>query len=176
MPFYPGPGVGGHCIPLDPTYLAWQSRRDVGRPFRLVETAQDINADMPRYVTSRVVDTLGDHGIAIRGARLLALGVTYKPDVGDLRESAAIEVVARLLRRGANVTFHDPFVQRLDEHGLDLESVALTGDVLASADMVLLLTPHSDFDMQEVIARSRLLFDARGATNASCVPPSVVRL
>jgi nucleotide sugar dehydrogenase len=176
MPFYPGPGVGGHCIPLDPTYLAWQSRRDVGRPFRLVETAQDINADMPRYVTRRVVDTLGDHGIAIRGARLLALGVTYKPDVGDLRESAAIEVVARLLRRGADVSFHDPFVQRLDEHGLDLESVPLTGEALGGADMVLLLTPHSDFDMREVVARSRLLFDARGATTASSVPPSVVRL
>jgi UDP-N-acetyl-D-glucosamine dehydrogenase len=107
---------------------------------------------------------------------LLALGVTYKPDVGDLRESAAIEVVARLLRRGADVSFHDPFVQRLDEHGLDLESVPLTGDVLGGADMVLLLTPHSDFDMREVVARSRLLFDARGATTASSVPPSVVRL
>jgi len=176
MPFYPGPGVGGHCIPLDPTYLAWQSRRDVGRPFRLVEMAQDINADMPRYVTSRVVDTLGDHGIAIRGARLLALGVTYKPDVGDLRESAAIEVVARLVRRGANVSFHDPFVERLEEHGLDLQSVPLTSEALATADMVLLLTPHSSFDLDEVVARSRLLFDARGTTAATRVPQSVVRL
>ena len=121
MPFYPGPGVGGHCIPLDPTYLAWQSRRDAGRPFHLVETAQDINAQMPTYVARRVVEALNDAGRSVRGAKVLALGVTYKPDVGDVRESAAVHVMAQLQRKGAQVSFHDPFVDAVDEHGVHLD-------------------------------------------------------
>ena len=114
MPFYPGPGVGGHCIPLDPTYLSWQSRKDAGRPFRLVELAQDINAGMPTYVAHRIVDTLNDRGTTIRGARILGLGVTYKPNVGDVRESAALEVLAALEKRGAEILYADPYVDRVD--------------------------------------------------------------
>jgi UDP-N-acetyl-D-glucosamine dehydrogenase len=164
MPFHPGPGVGGHCIPLDPTYLAWQSRRDTGRPFRLVETAQDINAHMPTYVAGRVVEALSDHGKAVKGAAVLALGVTYKPDVGDLRESAAIEVLARLARKGARISFHDPFVSVVRDHGLSLRRSALTNVALGAADIVLLLTPHSTYDMDMVTTHARLLFDARNAT------------
>ncbi len=164
MPFYPGPGVGGHCIPLDPTYLAWQSRRDTGRPFRLVETAQDLNAHMPAYVTSRIVEALGDHGKAVRGATVLALGVTYKPDVGDLRESAAIEVLARLTRKGARVSFHDPFVREIRQDGLSLKRTALTTATVGSADAVLLLTPHSSYDVGALADTATLLFDARNAT------------
>ena len=163
MPFYPGPGVGGHCIPLDPTYLAWQSRRDTGRAFRLVETAQDINAAMPTYVTGRVVDVLNDGGTSVRGARILALGVTYKPDVGDLRESAAIEVLSRLVRRGADVSFHDPFIERIDTHGLSLERSELTTPLVEQADAVLLLTPHSVYDLAALSRQAALLFDARNA-------------
>jgi nucleotide sugar dehydrogenase len=175
MPFYPGPGVGGHCIPLDPTYLAWQSRRDTGRPFRLVETAQDINAHMPTYVTTRIVEALSDHGKPIRGASVLALGVTYKPDVGDLRESAAIEVLARLSRKGARVTFHDPFVREIRQDGLSLRRTALTAAALRAADAVLLLTPHSTYDVDVLARDSTLLFDARNATGGRGAP-SVVRL
>jgi UDP-N-acetyl-D-glucosamine dehydrogenase len=164
MPFYPGPGVGGHCIPLDPTYLAWQSRRDTGRAFRLVETAQDINAHMPTYVTERVVEALGDHGKPVKGARVLALGVTYKPDVGDLRESAAVEVLARLHRKGARLGYHDPFVPEIREHGLRLRRSALTPGALRGADIVLLLTPHSTYDTGWVADHAALLFDARNAT------------
>jgi nucleotide sugar dehydrogenase len=163
MPFYPGPGVGGHCIPLDPTYLAWQSRRDTGRPFRLVETAQDINAHMPTYVATRAIEALGDHGKAVKGASVLALGVTYKPDVGDLRESAAIEVLARLARKGARISFHDPFVGAIRDHGLSLRRSPLTRAALESADIVLLLTPHSAYDLDMITTHARLLFDARNA-------------
>jgi UDP-N-acetyl-D-glucosamine dehydrogenase len=163
MPFYPGPGVGGHCIPLDPTYLSWQSRRDTGRPFRLVELAQDINAQMPTYVATRIVDTLNDRGITIRGARILGLGVTYKPNVGDIRESAAIEVLAHLQRRGAEVLYADPFVDAVGEHGLELSSVRVSDEMLESVDCVALLTPHDDFDYERVLGKARLLFDARNA-------------
>ena len=164
MPFFPGPGVGGHCIPLDPTYLAWQSRRDTGRPFRLVETAQDINAQMPAYVATRIIEALGDHGKAIKGATVFALGVTYKPDVGDLRESAPIELLARLARRGARISFHDPFVREIREHGLSLRRSALTRAALGAADVVLLLTPHSVYDVDMITSHAALLFDARNAT------------
>jgi UDP-N-acetyl-D-glucosamine dehydrogenase len=163
MPFHPGPGVGGHCIPLDPTYLAWQSRRDTGRPFRLVETAQDINAQMPAYVAARVAEALGDQGKAVKGAAVFALGVTYKPDVGDLRESAAVEVLARLARKGARVSFHDPFVREVRDHGLSLRRAALSPVALRTADIVLLLTPHSAYDLEMVVSHARLLFDARNA-------------
>jgi nucleotide sugar dehydrogenase len=164
MPFYPGPGVGGHCIPLDPTYLAWQSRRDTGRPFRLVETAQDINAQMPAYVTTRVTEALGDRGKAVKGAAVFALGVTYKPDVGDLRESAAVEVLARLSRKGARISFHDPFVGELRDHGLALRRSALTRTALKAADIVVLLTPHSVYDVEMISSHAQLLFDARNAS------------
>ncbi|MGH8893334.1 MAG: nucleotide sugar dehydrogenase [Actinomycetes bacterium] len=163
MPFYPGPGVGGHCIPLDPTYLSWQSRRDTGRPFRLVELAQDINAQMPTYVATRIVDTLNDRGVTIRGARILGLGVTYKPNVGDVRESAAIEVLALLRKRGADVMYADPYVDRVEEHGLDLEAMPVDAELLADVDCVALLTPHDAFDHAAVSAQARLVFDARNA-------------
>ena len=163
MPFYPGPGVGGHCIPLDPTYLAWQSYRDTGRRFRLVELAQDINAEMPDYVCRRIVDSLGERGIALRDARVLALGVTYKPNVGDLRESAAVETLAQLARRGVEVSYHDPFVARLDTDGLALRRTRLSGKALRAADAVVVLTPHDVYDLEWVRRQARLVFDARNA-------------
>ena len=175
MPFYPGPGVGGHCIPLDPTYLAWQSRRDTGRPFRLVEMAQDINASMPAHVASRVVEVLNDKGLPVRGARVLALGVTYKPDVGDVRESAALEVLQRLTKKGVQVTYHDPFVDRISSHGLDLASRPLTADLIAQSDLVLLLTPHSSYDIDHIVATAPLVFDARNAVRTRA-DSKVVRL
>ncbi len=174
MPFYPGPGVGGHCIPLDPTYLAWQSRRDTGRPFKLVEMAQDINAGMPEYVAARIIDALNDHGLSVKDARVLVLGVTYKPDVGDLRESAAVEVMAKLARRGAQVRFHDPYVEGVTEHGLKLRRSALTPAALRDADLVAVLTPHSSYDLESVVASASLVFDARNAVPERA--PHVIRL
>ncbi len=164
MPFYPGPGVGGHCIPLDPTYLAWQSRRDTGKPFRLVELAQDINAQMPEYVGRRILTMLNARGLSIKNAKLLALGVTYKPNVGDIRESAAIEVLADLVRLGAKVSYHDPFVKQIHSHGMRLSSKPLTKAAIAAADCVLLLTPHDSYDVVDILENARLLFDARNAS------------
>ena len=166
QPFYPGPGVGGHCIPLDPAYLTWQSRRDTGRPFRLVELAKDINDQMPAYVGRRIMDALNERGVAVRGARLLALGVTYKPDVGDIRESAAIQVLAHLKSWGARLSFHDPFVREIDDYGVKLRRRRLTDDALAEADAVVLLTPHASYDLEHICETARLVFDARNATGA----------
>jgi nucleotide sugar dehydrogenase len=162
--FEPGPGVGGHCIPLDPAYLTWQTRRDTGRPFRLVELAADVNGQMPDYVARRVGDALNRRGVAVHGARVLALGVTYKPDVGDIRESAAVLVLAHLAERGADVRFHDPFVPSLDDHGLKLRRVELDDAEVGSADAVLLLTPHATYDLEGIVAAARFVFDARNAT------------
>jgi UDP-N-acetyl-D-glucosamine dehydrogenase len=131
-----------------------------------VETAQDINAHMPSYVTGRVIEALGEHGKAIKGAAVLALGVTYKPDVGDLRESAAVEVLARLSRKGARISFHDPYVHEIHDHGLHLRRSTLTRAALQAADIVVLLTPHSDYDLDLVVEHAQLLFDARNATGA----------
>jgi UDP-N-acetyl-D-glucosamine dehydrogenase len=167
MAFYPGPGVGGHCIPLDPTYLTWQSRRDTGKPFRLVELAQDINDQMPAYVAGRVAEALNGRGLAARGARILALGVTYKPNVGDIRESAGIEVLEHLARRGAKLSFHDPFVDRIDRPTLRLKRTALTPAAIAAADCVVVLAPHDTYDLADIAERASLVFDARDATPRS---------
>jgi UDP-N-acetyl-D-glucosamine dehydrogenase len=178
MAFQPGPGVGGHCIPLDPTYLAWQSRRDTGRPFRLVEMAQDVNAQMPAYVVSRIAEALSERGRALKGARIFALGVTYKPNVGDIRESAALAVLEVLARKGAKVSYHDPFVATVDHGSLRLRRRQVTRDSLAEADCVLVLTAHDSYDLDAVAAQATLVFDARNAVPRSAALPSqrVVRL
>ncbi len=163
MPFLPGPGVGGHCIPLDPQYLAWQARRDTGRRFRLVELAEEINTQMPAYVVQRVTEAINAAGRSVKGAQILALGVTYKPDVGDVRESAAIAVLELLYRRGARLSFHDPYVERIERDGMVLRRVPLTRRAIEAADCVLILTPHDDYDLASVASQASLVFDARGA-------------
>lgn len=168
--FTPGPGVGGHCIPIDPTYLTWQSRRDTGRPYRLVELANDINAEMPAYVGSRVADVLNDLGKAVKGSRILCLGVTYKPDVGDIRESAAIHVMDRLARKGADLAFHDPFIDVVEEGEHRWERTELTEEAVAEADLVLLLTPHRTYDLAWVRDTARHVFDARNAMGPDLDP------
>ena len=162
--FQPGPGIGGHCIPIDPTYLTWQSRRDTGRPYRLVELAQDINTEMPGYVVSRITDELNEIGLAVKGSRLLVLGVTYKPDVGDIRESAAIHVVQRLAAKGAELAFHDPFITQVDlDDRPALTRSALDEALVTDADLVLLLTPHGSYDLAWLATHASHVFDARNA-------------
>lgn len=175
MPFYPGPGVGGHCVPLDPTYLSWQVRREAGHQFRILEQAQDINAQMPAYVASRIGDALNDAGKAVRAAKIMVLGVAYKADLGDVRESPAIKVMRQLRRRGARVSFHDPYVDTVSLDGPLLRRSELTQRKLSSSDCVAILTPHSAYDFDWVAAHSGLIFDARNAyPNAR--HPNVVRL
>jgi UDP-N-acetyl-D-glucosamine dehydrogenase len=163
MPFYPGPGVGGHCIPIDPTFLAWQVRRDAGHQFRVLEQAHDINVRMPAWVASRISDALNEAGKPVKNASVLALGVAYKPDVGDIRESPSIEVLRRLAKRGAKVLFHDPFVQSMTLNGSVLTRSELTTRAVSSADCVALLTPHRAYDLEWIADHAGLIFDARNA-------------
>jgi len=167
MPFYPGPGVGGHCIPLDPTYLSWQVRRDAGRQFRILEQAQDINAQMPNYVASRIGDALNEVGKAVKDSRILVLGVTYKADVGDIRESPALKLLGALQRKGATIAFHDPFVEEVPLNGGVLSRTELTLRAISSADCVALITPHRTYDLDWMLQHAALVFDARNAYGAT---------
>jgi nucleotide sugar dehydrogenase len=161
MPFHPGPGVGGHCIPIDPTYLTWQVRRDAERRFRIVEQAQEINGEMPAWVASRIGDALNERGKAVKNARILVLGITYKPDIGDVRESPAIKVIEHLVRRGARVAFHDPFFAEVAVNGSRLARTDLTNQAVATADCVALLTPHETYHLEWIAEHAGLVFDAR---------------
>ncbi|WP_181770453.1 nucleotide sugar dehydrogenase [Amycolatopsis pittospori] len=160
--FKPGPGVGGHCIPIDPNYLSYKVRT-LGYPFRFVELAQEINTRMPRYVVERAQDMLNGSGMALRGSRVLLLGVTYKPDIADQRESPAQPVAARLRSLGADVVYHDPHVAGWRVHGDPIPRVTDLAAELASADLTILLQKHSAYDVDELAARARLLLDTRGA-------------
>ena len=175
MAFTPGPGVGGHCIPLDPTYLAWQVRRDVGHQFRILEQAQDVNAHMPGWVAARIGEALNEHAKPLKGAKVLILGVAYKPDVGDVRESPSLRVMSALARRGAKLTFHDPFVDAVTLDGKRLARTELTARAVAGADLVALLVPHSGYDLEWLAGTAGLLFDARNAYGPGN-PPNLVRL
>jgi UDP-N-acetyl-D-glucosamine dehydrogenase len=175
MPFYPGPGVGGHCIPVDPTYLAWQVRRDAGQRFRILEQAQEINAQMPAYVAARIGEALNDAGKAVRGAEVLVLGVAYKPDVGDVRESPAIRVMTHLHKRGAKLSFHDPYVETVDLNGVSLKRNRLTRRALSGSDCVAILAPHRSYDVDWVAEHAELIFDARNAFS-NRQDPKIVRL
>jgi UDP-N-acetyl-D-glucosamine dehydrogenase len=170
MPFYPGPGVGGHCIPLDPTYLSWQVRREAGHQFRILELAQDVNLQMPGYVASRIGDALNEVGRAIRDSKILILGVSYKPDIGDIRESPALQVMAQLHRRGARLSFHDPYVSTVAVNGSSLQRVELTNATVAHADCVAILTPHRSYDLGWIGDHSKIVFDARNAYGAARQP------
>jgi UDP-N-acetyl-D-glucosamine dehydrogenase len=163
MPFYPGPGVGGNCIPSDPAYLAWHVRRDAGHQFRALEQAEDINSQMPRYAASRIADALNDAGKAVKGSRILVLGVTYKPDVGEAAESPALKVMSILERRGASVDFHDPYIETLRLGESVRHRTDLTHSAVSSADCVALLTPHRAYDLEWIAERARLVFDGRNA-------------
>ena len=165
MPFYPGPGVGGHCIPVDPSYLSWRVRK-MGFTFRFVELAQEINAQMPSYTVSRLQDLLNDAGVALSRASVLCLGAAYKPGVADCRESPAIEVMRLLRRKGATVAYADPHVPTLDLDGAVLAAVDLTAvDLtdLGAYDAVVVLTPHAAFDLDLVRRSASLVLDTRAA-------------
>jgi nucleotide sugar dehydrogenase len=175
MAFTPGPGVGGHCIPLDPAYLAWQVRRDVGHQFRILEQAQDVNAHMPGWVAARIGEALNEHAKPLKGAKVLVLGVAYKPDVGDVRESPSLRVMSALARRGVKLAFHDPFVDAVTLDGKRLARTELTARAVAGADLVALLVPHSSYDLEWLAGTAGLLFDARNAYGPG-TGPNLVRL
>ncbi|WP_035799625.1 nucleotide sugar dehydrogenase [Kitasatospora mediocidica] len=160
-PFYPGPGVGGHCIPIDPNYLSYKVR-SLGIPFRFVELAQEINQRMPVHVVQRAVDLLNDRSKAMKGSRVLLLGVTYKPDISDQRETPATAVAVELLRRGADIRYYDRNVPAWEVSGLPIERATDYLAEAARADLTILLQPHSEIDITELADRAELLFDTRG--------------
>jgi UDP-N-acetyl-D-glucosamine dehydrogenase len=176
--FYPGPGLGGHCIPIDPFYLTWAARR-YGLNTRFIELAGEVNAAMPQYVVDRVAEALNDDGKAVRGSRVCVLGVAYKKDVDDPRESPAFEILEALRKRGAEVSYHDPHVPalpRMRHHpGLGLVSRPLTADFLAGQDCVVVVTDHSAVDYRAVVRHARLVVDTRNAT-AGCASGSRARV
>ncbi len=163
MPFYPGPGIGGHCIPKDPQLLAWKMKTLDFEP-RFIQLATTINGGMPRYAVERIWTMLNDAGRALSGSRVLILGVAYKPNTSDYRESPALDVMVLLHEAKANVSYHDPYVPHLELWGRKLSSVKLTDQALKSADCVLILTAHRDIDYARVVRLSRRVFDARNAT------------
>jgi len=162
--FTPGPGVGGHCIPIDPSYLSWRVRR-LGYPFRFVELAGEINDRMPHYIATRVGELLNDHRKPMAGSRVLLLGVAYKRDVADVRESPAFALARRLRDRGAELCWHDPYVERFEVDGVPLQRVTeLTAEELADTDVVVVHTDHSTYDWPAIVDDAPLLFDTRNAT------------
>lgn len=162
--FYPGPGVGGHCIPIDPNYLSHFVRRRTGEPFRFVELAQEINAGMPAFVVQRVAELLARDGRSLRGAQVLLLGVTYKADIADCRESPANDVRRELLAAGAEVTYHDPYVPQWLTDDEELLCVGDLATAVATADCAVLLQAHRSYDPDVIASKARRMLDTRGVT------------
>ncbi len=162
MPFYPGPGLGGHCIPIDPHYLAWKLK-SVNYNARFIELASDINTSMPRYWVQKVQDTLNNQGKAVRGSRILILGVAYKKNVNDIRESPALDIIHLLEEKGARVHYHDPHVPQVRYDSIELDSVEDLEAALREADCVLIATDHSAYDWQQIRELATCLVDTRRA-------------
>ena len=165
--FYPGPGVGGHCIPIDPSYLGYRVKASLGYPFRFVELAQEINASMPSYVVSRVQDALNAQGKSLKGAKVLLLGVTYKPDIADQRESPAVPIAMRLDQLGADVSFHDPLVESWLVEGQQHFRAADLLAAIGQSDIVVLLQNHASYQPDDLAKRSKAFLDTRGVTTSN---------
>ncbi len=176
MKFTPGPGLGGHCIPIDPLYLSWKLK-SLNYNARFIELASEINTNMPRYTLGKVQDALNLHKKPLNGSRILILGVAYKPDIDDLRESPALDVIHLLKEKGADVVYHDPYVSRLDHDNLELDCVDDLMGETEKADCVVIITNHSDYDYAAILDAARLMVDTRNALGALGKDnPKVVRL
>jgi UDP-N-acetyl-D-glucosamine dehydrogenase len=176
MPFYPGPGLGGHCIPIDPSYLSWKLRALKYRT-RFIELATEINTAMPEYVVRQAMLALNQDRKALNGAKVLILGMAYKRDIDDIRESPALDVLRLMENFGAQVSYHDPHIPEVLEDGIVLKSVELTPVTLAAQDMVIIVTDHSAVDYEAVCRHAKLVFDARNATrNVSHPAARIVKL
>ena len=176
MPFYPGPGIGGHCIPVDPFYLSWKVRLN-GYEAKFIGLADEINQAMPRFVLGLLTDALNERGKPVKAARILVLGVAYKRGAGDVRESPAVEIIQDLLRKGAQVQYADPFVPTLTLQSGVLKAAPVHSELFRWSDAVLILTDHQEFDYALVVAEAPLVVDTRNATRGLAVPNDrIVRL
>ena len=162
MPFYPGPGLGGHCIPIDPFYLSWKAK-ETGFAARFIELAGQINSSMPFYVLDKIVDCLNDRGMAVRGSKVHVLGVAYKENIDDVRESPALDVMKLLVEKGAVVSYSDPHVSSIDGAGLELASLDLTPQVLREMDCLVVATAHVAFDYDMIVEAAVPIVDTRNA-------------
>jgi UDP-N-acetyl-D-glucosamine dehydrogenase len=166
QPFYPGPGLGGHCIPIDPFYLTWKARQ-FGMPTRFIELAGEINTDMPHYVVHKVMEALNSKKKSLNGSKILVLGLAYKPDIDDVRESPSLELIELLQESGAKVDYNDPYLpqtHKMREYDLKMKSKPLTAAMLKRYDCVLISTNHSDYDYKWVVRNAKLVVDTRNAT------------
>lgn len=175
MPFYPGPGLGGHCIPVDPHYLAWKLRT-LNYRARFIELASEVNGFMPEFVVEKIVKALNEEKKAVNGSRILVLGVAYKPNVKDVRESPALDIIALLRGMGAEITYHDPHVPTLLEGEFDMESVALDEEAVRGADCVVVVTNHKVTPMDDVVRWSRLIVDTRNAVQGGNGAAKIIKL
>lgn len=175
MPFYPGPGLGGHCIPIDPFYLTWKAR-EYNYHTRLIELAGEINNGMPEFVVNKAMYSLNGEGQALRGSKIAVLGVAYKKDIDDVRESPALPIIEMLIKEGANLTVCDPHVKSFKVAGQRLETASLTKDVLDQADLVLITTDHSEFDYEMISRSNKVVFDTRNAMKNFTKPEKYVKL
>lgn len=173
MPFYPGPGLGGHCIPIDPQYLAWKLKTLNYNP-RFIQLAEEVNFGMPDYVLGKISDALNDDCKPLKGSKVLVLGVAYKPDVSDVRDSPAIDLIQLLRAKGAQVTFHDPHVARLDVENLSMAGIELGQKALENSDCVAIITDHTSYDWQWILEHSTLVMDTRNATKG--IAPGACRV
>lgn len=162
MPFYPGPGLGGHCIPIDPHYLSWKLKT-LNYTARFIELASEINSQMPEYVVDKVADALNEQAKPVKGSKILILGVAYKPNVGDVRESPALDIIHLLEQKGAAVSYNDPYIFQLHEEGINLASVELSDERLETADCVVIVTNHDKYDWEKIVTSAPLIVDTRNA-------------
>jgi UDP-N-acetyl-D-glucosamine dehydrogenase len=164
MKFTPGPGLGGHCIPIDPMYLSWKMK-ELNYNARFIELASEINTNMPRYVVSRLLEAMNDRGKVLKGARVLVLGVAYKPDIDDIRESPALDVIALLRQKGAQVEYHDPYIPKIhhETEGWEMSSASDIMQSVREAEAVVIVTNHTAYDYQAMLDQARFIFDTRNA-------------
>lgn len=174
MPFYPGPGLGGHCIPLDPFYLSWKAK-EYDFTTRFIELAGEINAAMPHHVVERAIELLNEEEKAVRGSKVMLLGMAYKRDIDDLRESPALKVARLLADRGAILSYHDPYIPEINSAGLELRDVVPTPKLLATHDLVIITTAHTNVDYKMVVDHASLILDTRNATKG-IESPKIARL
>jgi UDP-N-acetyl-D-glucosamine dehydrogenase len=165
MKFTPGPGLGGHCIPIDPLYLSWKMK-SFHYNARFIELASEINTNMPRYVVNRVMEALNDRGKPLKGSRILVLGAAYKPDIDDVRESPALDVIGLLRRKGAQVEYHDPYIPHIhhESEGWQMDSTSDLMKSVAEADGVVIITDHKTYDYKAIVECAKFVFDSRNAT------------
>ena len=178
MKFTPGPGLGGHCIPIDPLYLSWKMK-ELNYTAKFIELASEINSNMPRYTVGRIMDALNDRGKALKGSKVLVLGVAYKPDIDDVRESPALDVIALMKKKGAIVFYHDPYIPQIhhEHEGWQMESVPDVMDCVRDSDAVVIVTNHKAYNYDAILAEAQFIFDSRNALGKLVQDnPKVVRL